>query len=72
MKILHMGYARKSRSGQALKVDIMLEAFMSAQRYRSSDGRDYVSMVVSMDKLKAVLDGKQDVTGLNQISGVSE
>jgi hypothetical protein len=72
MQVLHMGYARKSRSGHALKLDIMLEAFLSAQRYRSGDGKEYVSIVVSMDKLKAVLDGKKDVTGLNQITGASE
>ena len=70
MNVLHVGYARKSRNGRALKLDILLEAFLSAQRYRGGDGKEYVNIVVNLDKLVDVLEGRKAVTGVNQIAGV--
>lgn len=68
MKILHIGYARRSRNGRALKLDILIESVLSAQRYTGSDGKEYINAVLNVDKLYSVLEGRKPVTGINQIT----
>lgn len=63
----HLGYIRRSRRGKAVKLDISLESFLLAERYTTKDGREWVSMMVSIEKLLDVLEGKTEVAGVNQI-----
>ena len=65
--INHLGYIRRSRRGKAVKLDISLESFLMAQRYTTKDGKEWVNMMVPIDKLLDVLEGKLEVVGINQI-----
>jgi hypothetical protein len=67
MKVQHVGYARKSVNGRALKLDIALEAFVTAERYRGKDGQEYVPLLINMSKLLDILEDRRKVTGVSQI-----
>ena len=70
MKVVnHIGYLRRSKRGRALKLDISLEAFLLADRFVTKDGKEWVNMIVSVDKVLDVLEGKLEVAGINQLSG---
>jgi hypothetical protein len=62
-----VGYVRKSRNGNALKLSISAEAFDSAQRYLSQDGKEYVGLIVNLAKIQEILDDTRDVTSICQI-----
>ena len=62
-----IGYVRKSRSGNALKLSISAEAFDSAQRYLSQDGKEYVGLIVNTAKVQEILEDSRDVTSVCQI-----
>ncbi len=62
-----IGYARRSNRGAALKLSIDAGAFDKAKRYKSSDGREFVSLVASADKIGQILEGQKEVTSLCQI-----
>ena len=62
-----VGYVRKSRNGNALKLSISAEAFDDAQRYLSQDGKEYVGLIISLAKVQEVLDDSRDVTSICQI-----
>ena len=79
MKVInHLGYLRRSRRGRALKIDVSLEAFLMAERYVTKDGKEWVNMVVSVEKVLDVLEGRVEAAGLIQLErtvakpGVSE
>ena len=63
----HIGFMRKSRRGRALKLDINLEAFLLAERYVTKDGKEWVNMVVSVEKVLDVLEGKVEAAGISQL-----
>jgi len=65
--INHMGYLRRSRRGRALKIDVNLEAFLLAERYTTKDGKEWVNMMVPMEKLLEVLEGKAEAAVINQL-----
>ena len=65
--INHLGYIRRSRRGRAVKLDISLEAFLMARRFTTKDGKEWVNMIIPIDKLLDVLEGKLEVAGVNQI-----
>lgn len=68
MKVVnHLGFLRRSRRGKALKLDISVQAFLLAKRYVTKDGREWVNMIVPIEKLLDVLEGKVEVAGINQI-----
>jgi hypothetical protein len=62
-----IGYVRKSRGGNALNLSISAEAFDSAQRYLSQDGKEYVGLIVNLAKVQEILDDSRDVTSICQI-----
>jgi len=62
-----IGYVRKNKSGNVLKISISVEAFENAQRYLSQDGHEYVSLVMNPAKLQEILDGAREVTSVCQI-----
>jgi hypothetical protein len=63
----HLGYLRRSKRGRALKIDVNLEAFLLAERYATKDGKEWVNMMVPMDKLLLVLEGKAEAAVINQL-----
>ncbi|MCK5309447.1 MAG: hypothetical protein KAJ64_02260 [Thermoplasmata archaeon] len=62
-----VGYVRKSRGGGALKMSIDAEAFAKAERYKSQDGREFVSLIANVDKISQILEGDREVTSLCQL-----
>ena len=62
-----MGFVRRSRNGGAIKLSIANEAFSTAEKYQSSDGTEYVGMVINLNKLRNLLTGEQEVTAISQL-----
>ena len=62
-----VGYVRRSNAGGALKINICADAFEKARRYVSADGNEYVGLVISLDKVKAVIEGDREVTSICQL-----
>jgi len=62
-----MGFVRKSKNGNALKISISAEAFEKAQRYTTQDGQEFVAMIIPLARVQQVLDGYKEVTSVSQI-----
>lgn len=62
-----MGYVRKSKGGGALRLSIDAAAFSNAERYKGSDGREFVSLIANVDKVRDILEGEREVTSLCQL-----
>jgi len=63
-----VGYLRRSlRNGQALKINISLDAFAKGRAVASQDGRQYLEFIVSTDKVRSVIDGEREVTSICQM-----
>jgi hypothetical protein len=62
-----MGFVRRSRNGGALKLSVNQNAFDTAEKYKTSDGTEYVGMIINLNRLRNLLNGEQEVTAINQI-----
>ncbi len=62
-----VGYVRKSKAGKGLKVNIDIEALRECKPFDSKDGKTYVSLVVNLGKVEAVIRGDQEVTSISHI-----
>ena len=62
-----VGYVRKSNAGGAVKVSINTDAFTECETYVTSDGQEYVPLIISVNALNKVLDGERVVTTISQI-----
>ena len=62
-----VGYVRKSNAGGAAKVSINTEAFTECETYVTSDGQEYVPLIISVNALNKVLDGERVVTTISQM-----
>tara|TARA_B100001113_G_C20890589_1_gene526795 strand:- start:174 stop:428 length:255 start_codon:yes stop_codon:yes gene_type:complete len=62
-----VGYVRKSNAGGAIKVSINSDAFSDCETYVTSDGQEYVPLVISLNALNKVLNGERVVTTISQI-----
>ncbi|MEW5937091.1 MAG: hypothetical protein AB1665_04640 [Candidatus Thermoplasmatota archaeon] len=67
-----VGYLRRSNAGGALKMSISAEAMQSAQRYSTKDGKEYVNLVVNLDKVQEIIDGDRAVTSICQLVDAAE
>lgn len=63
-----VGYVRKSKSGGALNLSIDADAFSKAERFTGSDGREFVSLIVNLDKVQDIIEGEREVTSLCQLT----
>ena len=63
-----VGYVRKSNAGGAVKVSINSDAFSDCETYVTSDGQEYVPLVISLNALNKVLNGERVVTTISQIN----
>ena len=63
-----VGYVRKSKKGNVLKLSIDVTAFSEANRYSTADGREYVTLVANLDKVQEILYGQREVTSLCNLS----
>ena len=62
-----IGYLRKSNNGNALKMSISTEAFGNATRYKGKDEKEYVSLIVNLEKAREVMEGQREVTSVSQL-----
>ena len=62
-----VGYVRKSNAGGAVKVSINTDAFTECETYVTSDGQEYVPLIISVNALNKVLDGERVVTTISQM-----
>ena len=62
-----VGYVRRSNAGGAIKVSINNDAFAECETYVTSDGKEYVPLVISLNALNKVLIGERVVTTISQI-----
>ena len=62
-----VGYVRRSNAGGAIKVSINSDAFSDCETYVTSDGQEYVPLVISLSALNKVLNGERVVTTISQI-----
>ena len=52
-----IGYVRKDRNGENLKVSIDAQAFAEAEKFSSRDGREFVQLVMNSKKVTEIIDG---------------
>lgn len=64
-----MGFVRRSNNGGALKLSVSQKAFEGADRYVTSDGTEYVGMIINLNRLRNILNGEQEVTAISQLTG---
>ena len=62
-----VGYVRRSNAGGAVKVSINSDAFSDCETYVTSDGQEYLPLVISLNALNKVLNGERVVTTISQI-----
>ena len=62
-----VGYVRRSNAGGAIKVSINNDAIAECETYVTSDGQEYVPLVISLNALNKVLIGERVVTTISQI-----
>ena len=62
-----VGYVRKSKSGESLKMSIDAEAFAKAEKFSAKDGRQFVSLIANADKVGQIMEGEREVTSLCQL-----
>ena len=62
-----VGYVRKSNAGGAIKVSINSDALSDCNTYVTSDGQEYIPLVISLNALNKVLNGERVVTTISQI-----
>ena len=63
---LLIGYVRKSNAGASLKLSININALKDCQTYITSDGQEYVPLVISLSAIRKVIDGERAVTTISQ------
>ena len=63
-----VGWARQSQAGGALKISLHRDAIDNCHTYTTSDGTEYVPLVISNAALRRVLEGQQTVTTVSQFS----
>ena len=62
-----VGYVRKSNAGNALKISILKSAFDNAQTISDKDGDGYVSLIVSLAKIRMIIGDQKEVTSVCQL-----
>ena len=62
-----VGYVRKSNAGGAIKVSINSDVLSDCNTYVTSDGQEYIPLVISLNALNKVLNGERVVTTISQI-----
>ena len=66
-KMILVGYVRKSNKGNAIKLSINKQSLKDCEVFTTSDGQQYIALVISIAALRKVLDGENAVTTISQI-----
>ena len=62
-----VGYARRANAGGAIKISINRGAFEDCTSYTTSDGQEYIPLVISLSALRRVIEGERAVTTISQL-----
>ncbi len=62
-----IGYVSKANAGGAIKISINKQAFEGCETYTTSDGQEYIPLVISLHALRKVIDGERAVTTVSQL-----
>ena len=62
-----VGFARKSLSGESVKLNISVDAFDHAERYTGADGHEFVGLFIGLRRLYDILEGNREVTSVCQM-----
>jgi hypothetical protein len=62
---LLVGYVRKASARNTIKVSINTQAFSECEIYTTSDGQQYVSLVMSLSALNRVINGERAITTIS-------
>ncbi len=62
-----VGYVRKSKNGQILKMSLSVEALKAAETYMSQDGSKYIGLMMNADRVNLVQTGEREVTSVCQL-----
>ena len=62
-----IGYVRKANAGGAIKISINKGAFEECTSHITSDGQEYIPLVISLHALRKVIDGERAVTTVSQL-----
>jgi hypothetical protein len=67
-----IGYARRANAGGAIKLSINKQALLDCNIYTTSDGQEYIPLVISLSALRRVIDGERAVTTISQLTKEGE
>jgi len=59
-----VGYIRLSKAGNALKLNILKSALDRARTVEGKDGTEYVSLIMNLDKIRGIIEGAHELTGV--------
>ena len=62
-----VGYVRKANEGAAIKLSINKQALLDCNTYTTSDGQEYIPLVISLSALRRVIEGERAVTTVSQL-----
>jgi len=63
-----IGYVRKSKGGNALKLNLSAEALNKAERYKSQGGEDFIGLIIHLGRVNEVIEGERECTSVCQLS----
>jgi len=62
-----VGYVRKSKAGNALKVNILKSAVIDAPTVKGKDGTEYVTLIMNLTKIRLIIGDEHEVTSVCQL-----
>jgi hypothetical protein len=65
---LLVGYVRKANASGAIKLSINKQTILDCNSYITSDGQEYIPLVISLAALRRVIDGERSVTTVSQLT----
>ena len=63
-----IGFARKSKSGNAIRLELSKDAFNEAETYQSRDGHEFVRLILNIQKLEELLVERREVAAVCQLT----
>lgn len=62
-----IGFVRLSKKGGALKIQIEKKSFNGCETYESADGKEWVQLIINLDKVRMMMLGEKEVTAINHL-----
>ncbi|PKK86076.1 MAG: hypothetical protein CVT48_02710 [Thermoplasmata archaeon HGW-Thermoplasmata-1] len=62
-----VGYARSTKSGNAVRISIEENAFGEAKKYETKDGKRYAGFIINLERLKAAMNGERGYAEISEL-----